>query len=431
MNKQLSKKNEFLKKYALKSNMSFHDFCQEFLENAYLNNLDLEKINIYNLMQRINSKKLLNGKATFLDKSDATLFFKKVFSKNAKGAFSQEGDDINECIKNNLSDFIHVRPFGVDEKIECRLYLNLQADKIIKVANKIAKYSCKAGKRFYYKFYTNDSRNDSFLIYTSYNNADFFIETLKSIKEKNPEWFAGCEKTNPALQLIEGFIGFGEEPVYKHSSYNYERSQIIKEYIKEKLSEERKNMTNSNIYIKNSLGQKLNLQDYIVYRLKQEFKNEIANLKNNVKNKKSIMHINNINEYEKLLNHVEQDIKENKFPLSKIKEMEKYAKQAVLDLKNGKRLESFDTKIFSKNKEIVKNPKFYQKDSDDKIGLPICITGIMEKLYKTFDVYSKIVKNPDEALMKKLCDAHHVSYKNLALNTETEKELSLNKEIIK
>lgn len=189
-------------------------------------------------------------------------------------------------IQNGLTDsFYHLQSSQISysttnkaiDNFQLRLYLNLEKDNVLPFVN-LFLTECEEKKLpFYFKFANSDNRNDNIVIYTNYDMASKMVETIEEVKLKNPEIFNNCKVTNPLMGVIHGYIGFGEEPVYKHSSFNAERSDALKQaykcYLKDK-SKELLNYSFNNVI--NSLGENLNFEDYLTYLIEKEYINGIT-----------------------------------------------------------------------------------------------------------------------------------------------------------
>ena len=115
------------------------------------------------------------------------------------------------------------------DDVDSRLYLNLKGKNISKFAIEAYKECKKQNLPFYFKFGLSDDRNEPFLFYCSHEKLYFYLEVIKSIKEKNPELFEGTEKVSPNMGIIDGFIGYGEEPLGHDESYNSSRGMAVSE----------------------------------------------------------------------------------------------------------------------------------------------------------------------------------------------------------
>ncbi|MCL2846606.1 MAG: hypothetical protein FWE38_02845 [Firmicutes bacterium] len=152
----------------------------------------------------------------------------------------QSGRDM-ETLEKGKGDFIHVfgnkLAGGKQEDIEARLYLNLKSENTVefiqKFINKTMGGENKSTRAPYFKFYTNtDNRNDNFLIYTSHENAEAYIDVLEQIKKEHPELVAGTDQMSRNFGNVNSWIGYGDEPseeMYKNHgrSYNSSRESLV------------------------------------------------------------------------------------------------------------------------------------------------------------------------------------------------------------
>jgi len=107
------------------------------------------------------------------------------------------------------------------KKTEARLYLNLKAENIPLFASEALKKCCDKQIGFHFKFGLYDSRNDPFLFYTSYEKLPEFIKIIEEIKENKPELLEGTEKVSRNFGVINGYIGFGDEPDIFGCGYSF------------------------------------------------------------------------------------------------------------------------------------------------------------------------------------------------------------------
>lgn len=115
----------------------------------------------------------------------------------------------NDGFLNVFSDNItskHLTP------IECRLYLNLKGENISEFVNEFYIKCREKGEPFYFRFNVKDNRNDNFIVFTNYQNAQSYVNIIEQIKQERPKLFEGTEKTSQNFGKINGYIGFGDEP---------------------------------------------------------------------------------------------------------------------------------------------------------------------------------------------------------------------------
>jgi len=156
---------------------------------------------------------------------------------------AQNGTTMQE-LKLGGSDFIHIFDSFRDTKpINCRLYLNLKPENIVPFIDKLMLTTRhkKTPNLYmpYFKFYTNsNNRNDIFLLYTNYDNAEKYIDIFEKIKSEYPEIVEDTETISRNLASINGWIGFGEEPKFtknsgrhRNFSYNSLREMAVEDFL--------------------------------------------------------------------------------------------------------------------------------------------------------------------------------------------------------
>ncbi len=320
-------------------------------------------------------------------------------------------------------DYIHVSPFPLKVSPQCRLYVNLKSENVARVSTELLNRCQRDKKRVYFKFNTYDNRNDAFVIYTDYEQAEYFIGALKELKQQHPDWFSGTEKISPAMGVIDGFVGFGEEPVYKHSSFNSERAQVIDEYLSIKLQQARKYMAASGITLTNRNGEILDLRNYIIYRTKENLKQQIANNQTRLQHGDCPRSIRNVQVYGQILSDMLGRFDRNIYPEAQIA---RYADECIATLKQGGRVGKFVLQIKTTRLGLTFSDSKAVRDIDTQGYTTLDLTveaSLMAKLENVFDIKGSLVRNVDEQLLRSLCQKHHVSYNNIALNLETEREI--------
>lgn len=134
--------------------------------------------------------------------------------------------------------FLHVYGYALEDKkeddVNCRLYLNLIAKNTPAFALELYKKCRAKNLPFYFKFTLKDSRNDPFLLYTSYELMPTYLEIIEEIKKDKPFLFEGTENVSNKLGVLNGYIGFGDEPKIADNngnlySYNSLRKKLINE----------------------------------------------------------------------------------------------------------------------------------------------------------------------------------------------------------
>lgn len=190
----------------------------------------------------------------------------------------------NSIWENNQGSggFMHVQTNrlnfnGERTNVETRLYLNLDTNSIFPFSKQLLSICMEKNLNLYTKMASNDSRNENIVIYTNYQNAGKIIDVINTIKKEQPEIFEGADKINPIMGKVDNYIGFGEEPVYKHSSFNKERSNAIEDAIQAantKFYKETILKDESQPSIRTSSGEVLTKDDYLCYMVKNIIKQQ-------------------------------------------------------------------------------------------------------------------------------------------------------------
>ena len=333
---------------------------------------------------------------------------------------------------NGQNDFIHVHPFLYRNDIDCRLYLNLKTTNCIKVANLLVDECKKMHKRVYFKFWTGkNTRNDTFLIYTNYAKVEDFVTILTKMKKQHPVLFEGVEKGGTLLPKINGFIGFGEEPKYKHSSFNDERGNVVNEVFEKCLSKSFKLMAEYKGTIKTSKGEELNLRDYLKYRVENSFLDTLKEHQRQIKN-----HVypqiyktqQQIDDYVQMEDKIYNTFKNGDFSILETNgAVDRQVDNILESMRKGNRIPKPVLK-FSTQKTSLSNKSEHdaQKELAQKgfVEYPVEIDiDLNEKLWDVFQG-NKIFQNQlTPEMVKHACDNNHVSSKYPALNLESENEL--------
>ena len=362
---------------------------------------------------------------------DCEKFIFEVYDREFSGSGlrplnSQSGRIVDE----DFADFVHVYPFIMPRNISCRLYLNLKPEYILELGKILTEKCYQKHYRIYYKFWTGmNDRNDTFLIYTNYNRVQKIVDILKEIKNEKPEIFAGAEKSSGILSMIDGFIGFGEEPVYKHSSFNSERGESFDEYFRELLKKQAKLIRNYTGTIHNSKGEDLHLREYLKYRLEESFKETLRARQIEILNRQypeTYKTDKQIGDYIAIQTKIYEKCKD-KLPDFVEKQVDDNVEKIITNLKSG---------IFPNNPNIVFKTQrislsgFTEKYAQEVIKKYGSLNyyfeldlDLRQKLFEIFNVRKKIDNEISEESIKPYFDKHHVSIKNPSLNLETEIEL--------
>lgn len=112
-----------------------------------------------------------------------------------------------------------------------RLYLNMELVDIYKFLPIFVEKCNEKDIPYYFKFDKLGTRDDSIVIYSDDENLINYINILTEIKS-NEVYLASKMKNPPILTgKIDGFIGYGSEPVNEKSSFNKKRAKSIESII--------------------------------------------------------------------------------------------------------------------------------------------------------------------------------------------------------
>ena len=202
-------------------------------------------------------------------------------------SFFVSKDENNKIVSSD--GFLHIYPpiYMTKDRIELRLYLNLEKQNILPFATAMYIKARQNQLPLYFKMASDDQRNDTFLIYTSYNNAQKYIDIIEEIKKERPMLLKGTEKVNPMLGTINGYIGVGEDPQYQKSSFNQER-EVLSEMCAQELANTMKNIFESGRMVQNSRGEVLTIDEYLEYRIRQNLIEKLQKEYNAVMRTKSV-----------------------------------------------------------------------------------------------------------------------------------------------
>ncbi len=394
-------------------------------------NLDENKYNrkYYKGINKIKTDKRF--KRNNMTPSDCERFIFESYDKELSGSglrflSSQNGKIVNEDAPN----FIHVYPFAMSNNIDCRLYLNLKSENILKLGKILTKKCYQKHYRIYYKFWTGmNDRNDTFLIYTNYNRVHDIIDILKEIKNEKPEIFVGCENSSGILPMIDGFIGFGEEPTYKHSSFNLERGEAFDEFFGELLKKQAKQIGNYTGTIHNSRGEDLYLKEYLKYLIKKSFKKTLKARQMEIVNRQ---YPEIYKTDDQIRNYIEIQTKiyercKNTLPDFLKDQIDNNAETIIENLKSG--IFQDNINFIFKTRRIalsLYSTEYAKKLIEQNGSLNYYFNldlNLRQKLFDVFDVKNKIVSEISKESLKPYFKKHHISFEYPYLNTETIEEI--------
>ena len=165
--------------------------------------------------------------------------------------------------------------------VEHRLYLNTDSLDIYKMVTYFVEKCDKHHLPYYFKFDQMGSRDDTIVIYSSTENITKYIDILQEIKKEYPELVSRIKEPPILTGKIDGWIGYGSEPMKtpdgKNNSFNGLRSKIIESAFDNVTKKWIFNNLNRQI---NYHGKQISFQDYFfvkatstfISRLEERFK---------------------------------------------------------------------------------------------------------------------------------------------------------------
>ena len=118
---------------------------------------------------------------------------------------------------------------------EHRFYLNLDESDIVKFSEEYIKKCEERNLKYSFKFSNFSKRDDVFIIYSDSDNLINNYNIINEIKEENPDIVSRTKNPPFLTGVIDGWIGYGSEPLYtdynEKSSYSFKRCEVIDEAI--------------------------------------------------------------------------------------------------------------------------------------------------------------------------------------------------------
>lgn len=344
---------------------------------------------------------------------------------------AQNGEDVILNDGRVTPDFIHIYPFERASEINCRLYLNTTPDNSCKIGEYLLEECYNRHLRVYFKFDTAGTRNDSMLIYTNYQKVSEFVEILEQIKQQHPELFVGATKSGVLTAQVNDFISYGEEPEYKHSSFNAERAAAIDEFTKNEIARARIGIGYYSGNFTTRYGDVLNFRNYLIYRLKEAFLETLETTQANIKNNIFPKRINeaNVKDYIEIETKIYNACK-TQIPPFVMENIEKNVDKIISDLKQGLRPNCGSIEFRTQRTNLsMYAPDYAKKKLAEQGYLPYNIYidyDIQKKLFGMFNVTERISKNTTLESLEPYFKKHHCSVCHPHLNTETEQKLNSN-----
>ena len=189
----------------------------------------------------------------------------------------------NEIVSSALNDFswkrlghdsfwIHVDSEYVTarlyerQQVKHRLYLNVEAIDVHKVANEIVKKCNERDLPYYFKFSPLCVRDDSLVLYCDTEKLPWYIDILKEIEQENPDIVERSGNPPILTGRVDKWFGYGSEPSHrdgKLTSFNEVRVKCINDAF----SEEFDKWLQNNRYRKLNIDGKLcSIEEYVASR---------------------------------------------------------------------------------------------------------------------------------------------------------------------
>lgn len=123
--------------------------------------------------------------------------------------------------------------------IEHRLYLNTASMDLHKMSKLLLTKCVKYNMPFYFKISEYECRDDNIVIYSDTKHLTQYIKILEEIKKENPEIVKRCGKPPVLCGNIDGWIGYGSEPLDEgeKESFNSKRASSIETAIEQELKD--------------------------------------------------------------------------------------------------------------------------------------------------------------------------------------------------
>ena len=245
----------------------YHSFTKRF-ENGQINNPKHREI----------AKDFLSD-STFIPANVKNMKFVDIYNeikhKYKMKVVTLQSDNNKESFIGIYNSFLHLRTnilfpsFSDEEKVDARLYLNLECINIIPFTNIFLSRLKENKETLHFKISSDDKRSDNVVIYTNYRQISRIVNIIDSIKNDYPNLFKGSEKVSPFLANVNGYIGFAEEP-NDRQSYTDSRGRFIFDAYSNYYQDNSKDATS---YFDLSSYLRKSSRDYDIYNLKLLFLN--------------------------------------------------------------------------------------------------------------------------------------------------------------
>lgn len=117
-----------------------------------------------------------------------------------------------------------------------RLYINCNKQDLMQLAKLFVDKCNEREIPNYFKYCSNKSnRSDQMVIYSNLKELGNYIQILQEIGKENPEIIERCGKPPLLTGKIDKWIGIGDEPLIRGSSFTGERSDVIEDVLKKNI----------------------------------------------------------------------------------------------------------------------------------------------------------------------------------------------------
>lgn len=150
------------------------------------------------------------------------------------------------------------------EPTEHRLYINVPGIYLHEFMLEFIKECEKKGLPYYIKYYEEDVRDDSFILYSSTKRLTAYVELLKGMEKTHPGLISKIKKPPIVTGKINNWIGYGSEPIGKADSYHGKREVLYEAAINKKVKTWFRENKDKKIEYN---GQQLSFSDYAVEKV--------------------------------------------------------------------------------------------------------------------------------------------------------------------
>lgn len=151
--------------------------------------------------------------------------------------------------------------------INHRLYLNVDSNKVHKLANEFIKKCGEMHLLYEFKFDAYANRADTFVVYCSDDNLLLFVKILELIKQENKDLEHAFHKPPLLTGAYKGWIGYGEEYDKAKSSYSDDRANYLSQVLDADFKEWKKTLVGKEVTVGK---RKFSDLDYICYEMYKE-----------------------------------------------------------------------------------------------------------------------------------------------------------------